>query len=249
MSIAAKGEYNLNIISLNNVPYTGETTIKRYFWYVNPLIVKKLYKTLESKDIKDNILDVGCGTTPFEKATHLIDFNDYSHKDKIVFKIDLDFEKIPYGDKFFNYIFCRHLLEDIQNPINAFSEMVRVSKLGYIETPSPLVELCKGVSGSDCVGFIHHRYIVWSDLETNTLNFLPKYPAVESIKLPSIYIYMLNNFPIYWNNYYIWNDKLKPDIVVYRNDINFDFRKDYNRLLNEAIEKSMLYTNRFIQLN
>lgn len=40
MSIAAKGEYNLNIISLNNVPDTGETTIKRYFWYVNPLIVK-----------------------------------------------------------------------------------------------------------------------------------------------------------------------------------------------------------------
>jgi len=174
MSIASKGEYNLNIISLNNVPDTGETTIKRYFWYVNPLIVKKLCKTLESKDIRDNILDVGCGTTPFEKATHLIDFNDYSHKDKIVFKI-------PYGDKFFNYIFCRHLLEDIQNPMNAFSEMVRVSKLGYIETPSPLVELCKGVSGSDCVGYIHHRYIVWSHPETNTLNFLPKYPAVESI--------------------------------------------------------------------
>lgn len=44
--------------------------------------------------------------------------------------------------------------------------------------PSPLVELTKGVDGNirfsnHYIGYVHHRYIVWSDLEENTIYFFP----------------------------------------------------------------------------
>lgn len=54
--------------------------------------------------------------------------------------------------------------EDIQNPDFAFSEMIRVSKEGFIETPSPLIEVTRNVDANDLTrafcDYIHHRYIV-----------------------------------------------------------------------------------------
>ena len=62
--------------------------------------------------------------------------------------------------------------------MNAFNEITRVCKTGYIETPSPLIEFSTNVDSGDSPykGYIHHRYFVWSDIKTNTLYFLPKYP-------------------------------------------------------------------------
>jgi hypothetical protein len=52
---------------------------------------------------------------------------------------------------------------------------------------------------------------------------------------------------IYWNNYYIWDEKNKPNIVVYRHGINFHIFEDYTKLLNEAITKSIEYTDYFVK--
>jgi hypothetical protein len=40
----------------------------------------------------------------------------------------------------------------------------------------------------------------------------------------------------------------KPNIVVYRNGINMNVFSDYERLLNEALNSSIEYTNNFIEL-
>jgi hypothetical protein len=110
----------------------------------------------------------------------------------------------------------------------------------------------KGVDGFGCsnyVGYCHHRYIVWSDLETNTLYFLPKYNCIEIIKFDTNILQkfrlLLNNTPVYWNNYYLFDSTRKPNIFVYRNGINFDFNKDYVNIINVAINKSIEYTNDF----
>lgn len=252
--------YTLNTMPVDLIAHQdetegGENQITRFFWYSNPLLLGALCKYLQRRNIRDNIIDVGCGFAHFPLATHLLDFNTTSsNSDKTIFKLDLDFEKFLYQDAFFNFVYCRHVLEDIQNPQNAFNEFVRISKSGYIETPSPLVELMRGVDSFGLHrGYIHHRYFVWSDYATNTLFFLPKYPLIESrdydfnelFHLPQKYD-LLNKYPVYWNNYYIWDETRSPKIIVYRNGINMEIRSDYLRLLQVAIMSSIEYTNYFI---
>jgi hypothetical protein len=210
---------------------------------------------LDKNIIHTNIIDIGSGTGPaiFPKSTHVLDFNNQPIPGKISIKLDLDFDTFNESRSFYNFAFCRHTLEDIQNPQHAFSEITRIAKMGYIETPSPLVELTSSVQSAltdGYKGYIHHRYIVWSDIYTNTLHFLPKMPLVEYVEFnPHIkrkFNHLLNNYPVYWNNYYIWDHRRAPNIIVYRNDINFKMNDDYQRLLNLAIFSSISYTNFFV---
>jgi hypothetical protein len=225
--------------------------ITNYFWWPIPDVRQKLSKYLDRCGITDNIIDVGCGNIPFEPATHVLDFKDVRDDNRIVFKYDLDFDKFPVSDNYFNFVYSRHTLEDIQNPQNAFNELCRVSPRGYIETPSPLIELSRGVDVfGDYRGYHHHRYIIWSNVSDNTLHFLPKYPLVENISIDrdteKVYNFIGNNYPLYWNNYYFWDSDNPPKMVLYRHRINMDILQDYVRLLQEAIHKSIEYTNSFI---
>lgn len=243
--------YSLKTVNnFSNIVGADDRMINK-FWNPNPLLLDKLCEYLDIKGIANNILDVGCGSTPFPKATHLVDFDENAIKNKEIFKIDLDFEKFPHVDDYFNFIYCRHTLEDIQNPTHAFNELVRIGKSGYIETPSPLIEIMKGTGNDNYRGYCHHRYIVWSELETNTLNFLPKYPLIEGIKFDENIIrkfnFLANNYSVYWNNYYKWDSENQSKVVIYRNGINFNIIKDYVNLINKAIYSSFFYTNKFIE--
>jgi len=246
--------YSLNTIDFNRIQHNNYK-ITNFFWNPNHLLMDKLYNQLDTLNINTNIIDIGCSNIDniqFKKATHLLDYSQLPSNDKIIIKLDLDFDKFPYCDNYFNFAYCRHTLEDIQNPQNAFNEITRISKNGYIETPSPIVELIEDVDAYNIKtkGYIHHRYIVWTDMMTNTLNFLPKYPIIEKMKMynKEKFNYLLNNYSVYWNNYYAWDMNYnKPNIIVYRNDINMDIVKDYDRLLNEAINKSIENTTSFIE--
>jgi len=239
-------QYTLDTIeSLDKVDNTAVNSDKliNKFWFVHPLIQQQLVNGCSHSA---TVLDVGAGPFPFPKATHLID----TIAGPNVYKVDIDHEPLPFPDKFFDFVHCRHTVEDIQNPLFVFQELARVAKRGYIETPSPLVEITKGVDGGSPQyrGYIHHRYIVWSNKETNTLYCLPKYPILEHIQLSPDFqkksIAILNKYSVYWNNYYTWIDN--PSIVVYRHGINMDINKDYANLITKAINESIQYTNHFV---
>lgn len=249
--------YTTNTIEVDSLTneYQNYEDLTVRFWAPNKLIINKLCNLLDNKNISTNIIDIGCGTEDviFPKSTHLLDFNNQKIPNKTVFKLDLDFDTFSEHDHFYNFAYCRHTLEDIQNPQHAFAEITRIAKQGYIETPSPLVEITKNVDapiGNQYHGYIHHRYFVWSDITTNTLYFLPKLPLVNYIHykedFQKKFNYILNNYSVYWNNYYIWDENNKPNIVVYRNDVNFNIRDDYQRILDNAIFSSIKYTNAFI---
>lgn len=245
--------YTLDTIDINSIDVDKleYEEIKNFFWWPSIKLRERLFGYLNKHDVRDRIIDVGCGNAVFNPATHLIDFRDDIEKSRVILKCDLDFDAIPVENNYFNFVHCRHTLEDIQNPQHTFNELCRVSSRGYIETPSPLIELSNCIdTGGNYRGYIHHRYIVWSDVATNTLNFLPKYPILEHIKvdnaLTKIWNFVANNYPLYWNNYYLWDDKRLPKINVYRHGINLDIHRDYARLLLEAIHKSMEYTRAFI---
>ncbi len=237
--------------------------VVNHYWYVHPIIIQKLIDYCKKHNC-NTVIDVGCSDIAFPEATHCVDFSDkistvghISIENKM--KIDIDFQQIPHRDKFFDFCYCRHTLEDIQNPDFAFKEMMRCSKRGYIETPSPLIELLRRVDGStmngdpnlNYRGYIHHRYIVWTNRKTNTIYFLPKYPVVEYINFDKTFLkqmtYVANKYPVYWNNYYVWdNETNKPSVVVYKNGVNFKILDDYSNLLYEAIMCSFENTQHFI---
>lgn len=238
--------YTNNTNQTNN---TNNTKIESHFWPPIKEINDILINHCKRHNYKNN-LEIGPGKIPFELATKTIGYNETS-SDYI--SLDIDIEKLPFEDQSIDFTYSRHTLEDIQNPDFALKEIIRVSKSGFIETPSPLIEATKGVDGgehcSHYCGYMHHRYIVWGDMDKCEIYFLPKYSCI----LDSLTLNVPNNFyknGYYWNNYFMWKDKT-PKIIMYKNGINIGVKSylidEYVSILKDAIATSIKNTDKFLE--
>ncbi len=151
-----------------------------------PTLDEKL-KELASSPRKDlKILDIGGWFAPCRQATHMVDImpfetmnraGAYGYGDIRVTKenyhqLDLgEIDRLPFGDKEFDFVVCRHTLEDIKDPIKVSREIVRVAKAGYIETPHRAYESTKGVERHWWCGHYHHRWLVEMDQQRNSITF------------------------------------------------------------------------------
>lgn len=255
-----------NNISLfdNNTKIITDTdtmlSVTNVYWGPNELVIKMIEQLCITNKY-EKVLEIGPGQIPFKVATDFIGSNETI---KNYIDIDIDKDKILYDDNSFDFIYCRHVLEDIQNPDFALSEFFRVSKFGgYIETPSPLIEITKNVDANEqsykYCGYIHHRYIVWSNIQKNEIYFLPKYSCILDNMLvitdeSNKYLYnLINNYPVYWNNYFLYDSKNKPTVIMYKNGVNFNFTpqttmvEEYIQLVVRAISESIENTNYFIR--
>jgi len=224
--------------------------------------IKDITESVETFCLKNNyknILEIGPGYVPFSLATKSIGYNE---KISDFIELDIDINLLTYENNEIDFVYSRHVLEDIQNPDFALSEIFRVSKSGYIETPSPLIEITKGVDGSPLsdkyCGYIHHRYIVWSSIEKNEIYFLPKYSCILDHMLNithdvKSHLYnLINNYPVYWNNYFIYNSINSPKVIMYKNGVNFNTKdgsmvEDYISLISRSINESIENTNYFVE--
>lgn len=151
---------------------------------------KTIEKVLNQIPDDARVLDVGGGKFPLLRATHVVDFLEYSksaHKlgrmhgageprftADTWFPCNIDEEPLPFSDDFFDFVFCTHTLEDISNPKFALSEISRVGKAGYCETPSVFWELIMGIQLPTIVGAPHHKWYVEVDPSKSTFIFTPK---------------------------------------------------------------------------
>jgi SAM-dependent methyltransferase len=101
---------------------------------------KKNIENIENKKIQ-KVLDLGCGDKPFKnffdkKVEYIgIDISKESRADII---LDLNTQKIPFPDEFFDLVIASEIIEHIYNQDFFFKEMIRVVKKGgyiYISTP------------------------------------------------------------------------------------------------------------------
>jgi hypothetical protein len=83
----------------------------------------------------------------------------------------------PFPDKVFDFAVCSHTLEDVRDPLFVCEELMRVSKAGYIETPSRLAESCVGWESEYFAGLSHHRWLI--DYLPGRLVFTPKYHTIH----------------------------------------------------------------------
>lgn len=132
----------------------------------------------------DKVLDIGSGGYPFPLATHLADYyNDKTtHRFEKLVKdgrpfVNCNIEDLPFKDKEFDFVYCSHLLEHVDNPSKACRELMRVAKRGYIETPTRATDvLFNFIALKD-----HHKwytqiinktiiFMEWTDNERRDLN-------------------------------------------------------------------------------
>lgn len=210
------------------------------FWFPIPQVID--YITNQVIRPGDRVLDVGPGHAPLKRANVSVDFVDVPGVNNLV-KCDVVNEPMPFKDKEFDFCFARHVLEDSYNPFAIIKEMNRVSKRGYIEVPSPMAELGRGVDGGSPPfrGYHHHRFIGW--VFGKEFRLVSKYAFVEYLRFDEDLIDAQLKQERYWNTYYIWDDNINVNHI--QAPLNFEIPRDYSRVLQMAMEASKEATDIF----
>jgi hypothetical protein len=91
----------------------------------------------------DQVLDIGSGGYPFPSATVLTDrfLENSPYRSELLVRDNKpfllsDIHELPFRDKGFDFVYCAHVLEVVENPLRACAEIMRVGKRGFIETPT-----------------------------------------------------------------------------------------------------------------
>ena len=101
-------------------------------------------------DIRENekVLDIGSGGEPFPHATHLLDKfpGKTQHRYNRLKTNQLPFtqgdvQALPFADLEFDFIYCAHVLEHVEDPAKALEEIMRAGKRGYIEVPTRMSDI------------------------------------------------------------------------------------------------------------
>jgi len=164
------------------------------------ILLSNLPKLRELAARGDRVLDVGGWHKPFNLATDVVDIGSYDTRRTQEALDPEDAERFsaatwvvhdvcktpwPFADGYFDFSICSHLLEDVRDPLAVCRELCRVSRAGYVETPSRLREIfiksrfarLKMILGAvPEVGFYHHRWFVES--EGSHLRFTAKTTAL-----------------------------------------------------------------------
>ncbi len=193
------------------------------------------------------VLEVGSGINHFQRGNVFIDniASPKVAKERMVLS-DVAEHPLPFPDKKFDFVYCRHVLEDMYNPFVTMREMQRVGKAGYIETPSPIVECCRGVDvySPPYRGFAHHRWLIYVG-DDGKLTFLPKFNVIEHMNMPDdVLIKSLRHNAGYWNTTYFWDNTIDYDLVENRPDYGMPVR--YGVHIQTAVNAAIARNTAFI---
>ncbi len=146
------------------------------------ILQRNLRRLCDQAGAAPRVLAVGAGHGLLHAATHVIDGGPWSAAVASVdpgnrrrslpatwTMADICVTPWPYPDKYFDFSFCSHVLEDVRDPLAVLREISRVSRAGYIETPSRVREifvaatfprLAAWLGRTPAVGFPNHRWYV-----------------------------------------------------------------------------------------
>jgi len=116
-------------------------------------------------------IDIGCGPCPKKGYDAYIDI--YMHPkvrdDPYVanrFTKTCAEDLSMFEDKEFDYAWCHHVIEHVQDPAKACAEMVRIAKAGILYFPSVEIDMLCGRKD--------HNWLVFPDYKKNHLLFIKK---------------------------------------------------------------------------
>ncbi len=112
--------------------------------YINELL---------KKNPQPRILDVGAGNNPHPRAAVVLDLfpdEDRERTGKMVVPEGVELVEGDvcnmhmFADNEFDFVIASHILEHVVDPFKACSELSRVAKAGFVETPGKAFELLHG---------------------------------------------------------------------------------------------------------
>ena len=168
---------------------------------------------------RDLVVDIGSGDKPFWRADVFLDTLSLGNNQRISNSetihdlglfFDGDVANMPFADNVFDFSFCSHLLEHVEDPAVAIKEIMRVSKSGYIEIPNALIEFIRP--------FHSHLWFIYNI--DGQLIFVRKSKIMHNICVKNGKRYHYLNKKI--NNPFIrfyWKDKIDYKII---NDLSED---------------------------
>lgn len=203
----------------------------------------------------DFVVDIGGGAQPLRRANKVIDSLSYEmrggygaigdlperfdKKDWIVRDL-CEKTPLPFKNKEVDFVFCSHVLEDLREPIWLCSEIVRIGKRGYIETPSRATESCRGVQDYRYPGYYHHRWLI--EYRNNELVFLHK---SQLLNVDRLYLNITVSEPIVG---FFWEDSFnfREEIIIERENIienykNFVRAERHKMMGRQRIVNDLLY--------
>lgn len=177
------------------------------------------------------VLDVGSGGNPHPRADVLIDrLNGSEHRGGGPMLIDRpaiigDATKLPFKDKSFDYVIASHVLEHMPDPEIFLSELQRVGRAGYIETPNFICERiipshahCLEIGVTDNTLKIHKK---------NSFNIDPFFFELSLLQKNHKWAELYFNNPELFHVQYFWNKKI--DYTIFNPDTSCDWIQDvYN---------------------
>ena len=227
------------------------TRADRKFWSPDPRVLGWVSAQIPAGA---KVLEIGPGSKPFARASHFVDW--MAHKSipaDALTRCDLQRERLPFADKSWDFVYCRHVLEDLYDPFHLCDEMSRIAKAGYLEVPSPLAEICRGIDGGSPAwrGYHHHRYIVWNAGGVNTggvLNFLTKYPLIEHLEFPNEAgaLRILQANPVTWNASLLWRGRI--DWRFRQHGADYVIARDYRSMITAAINEGLVQARSFARI-
>jgi SAM-dependent methyltransferase len=152
-----------------------------------------------------NVLDTGCGSDGFLRANVYADITDQSdaYKDKRFVQTPAD--DTPFEDKEFDFVIATHVAEHVPDPVKFLAELVRISKRGYIEVPTPFFD--NAASGNDNPPPHGHLWWVTFNDDEEYIDFKPRQKILSNPFLEAIDTTFLVPFfgdqmvtGIYWEN-------------------------------------------------
>lgn len=151
----------------------------------------------------DRVLDIGGGNHPFKYATHILDsskkeFNLQRYHQKIETKAEQTLIDgttdglVKFKDNEFDFIYCSHILEHVEDLPTAIQEISRVGRRGFVATP-------------------HCSYDFWAVPRSSGHKWFCDYDYVNNIFLikkrtPSDFVDIVADV---WGTDVMWGDKGK----------------------------------------
>jgi SAM-dependent methyltransferase len=172
----------------------------------------------------DLVLDVGSGQNPNLRADVLCDYflTDHSERacggapvvDRPLVVADAE-RRLPFRDAAFDFVVCSHLLEHVRRPERLLSELRRVARRGYIETPHRVHE--------QLYGNPFHKWLV--SLDDSGLRLSPK-PRAHPNGEPSAW----------FRRRYEENQRFRDLVNLHLDDFGFLVRYHWNGEIRFTLE-------------
>lgn len=201
---------------------------------IHPLKIARTYRRrwrlLRRMEIRpeDRVLEVGSGQNPNPRANVLCDrfLLDATERNEQPVRVDRpfvagDIYALPFRDRAFDYVICSHVLEHLDRPEDAATELARVAPRGYIETPSRLNE--------KILSYPFHRWMVTE--EEGTLRFVEKERPIWDEEINEWFREVGSRFPplydFFFDNLYDLGNVVS---VVWEEEIDVEVERTSGRL-------------------